>query len=147
MCIRDRLDPIANVCVEAGQIASQTARATDPDNNRLIFSAYGGVFNLDPQGKPISPPLIATDYATFTPSVSQSQASPAVGTFRWLTNCSHVREAPYDVVIKVEDLPGRNQIQLASLESFSIRVVAPRPSGLTATPVSYTHLDVYKRQK
>lgn len=135
---RPLLDPIANVCVEAGQIASQTARATDPDNNRLIFSAYGGVFNLDPQGKPISPPLIATDYATFTPSVSQSQASPAVGTFRWLTNCSHVREAPYDVVIKVEDLPGRNQIQLASLESFAIRVVAPRPSGLTATPSTGT---------
>lgn len=135
---RPLLDPIANVCVEAGQIASQTARATDPDNNRLIFSAYGGVFNLDPQGKPISPPLIATDYATFTPSVSQSQASPAVGTFRWLTNCNHVREAPYDVVIKVEDLPGRNQIQLASLESFSIRVVAPKPSGLTATPSTGT---------
>jgi len=135
---RPLLDPIANVCVEAGQVASQTARATDPDNNRLVFSAYGGVFNLDPQGKPISPPLIATDYATFTPSVSQSQASPAVGTFRWLTNCSHVREAPYDVVIKVEDLPGRNQIQLASLESFSIRVVAPRPSGLTATPSTGT---------
>ncbi|AYQ30703.1 gliding motility-associated C-terminal domain-containing protein [Runella sp. SP2] len=135
---RPLLDPIANVCVEAGQIASQTARATDPDNNRLIFSAYGGVFNLDPEGKPISPPLIATDYATFTPSVSQQQASPAVGTFRWLTNCNHVREAPYDVVIKVEDLPGRNQIQLASLESFSIRVVAPKPSGLTATPSTGT---------
>jgi len=129
---RPLLDPIDNFCVEAGQTATRTIRAMDPDNNRMILSAYGGVFNLDPEGKPITPPLIAVDYATFTPAVNQSQASPAVGTFRWLTNCSHVRETPYDVVIKVEDLPGRNNTQLASLESFSIRVVAPKPTGLSA---------------
>ncbi len=129
---RPLLDPIANVCVEAGQAVTQTVRAIDPDNNRMILSAYGGVFNLDPDGKAINPPLISPDFATFTPPVTQPLNSPAVGTFRWLTNCSHVREAPYDVVFKVEDLPGRNNTQLASLESFAITVVSPKPVGLTA---------------
>lgn len=129
---RPLIDPIANVCVEAGQTVTQLVKAMDPDNNRLLLSAYGGVFNLDPEGKSISPPLIAPDFATFTPSATQAQSSPAVGTFRWLTNCAHVREAPYDVVFKVEDLPGRNNTQLASLESFAIRVVSPKPVGLTA---------------
>ncbi|MFN4146134.1 MAG: gliding motility-associated C-terminal domain-containing protein [Runella sp.] len=129
---RPLLDPLRDVCVEAGQTVVQTVRATDPDNNRLIFSAFGGVFNVEPDGTPINPPLLAPDFATFTPTVSQPQNSPAVGTFRWLTNCSHVREAPYDVVIKVEDLPGRTSIQLASFESFGIRVVSPKPVGLSA---------------
>jgi gliding motility-associated-like protein len=128
---RPLIDPIANVCVEAGQ----TVRAMDPDNNRLLLSAYGGVFNTQADGTPIpatEPSLIAREFATFTPSSTQAQTSPAVGTFRWLTNCSHVREAPYDVVFKVEDLPARTSVQLASLESFSIRVVSPKPVGLTA---------------
>jgi gliding motility-associated-like protein len=131
---RPLIDPIANVCVEAGQTITQIVRAQDPDNNRLLLSAYGGVFNLNADGKPVpatEPPLIARDFATFTPSVTQAQTSPAIGTFRWLTNCTHVREAPYDVVFKVEDVPNQS-IQLASLESFSIRVVSPKPVGLTA---------------
>ncbi|MEZ4905652.1 MAG: hypothetical protein R2822_29765 [Spirosomataceae bacterium] len=49
-----------------------------------------------------------------------------------MTNCAHVREAPYDVVFKVEDVPARNTIQLAALESFAIQVVSPKPIGLTA---------------
>ncbi len=130
---RPLLDPISNVCVEAGQTVTQIVRATDPDNNRMVLSAYGGVFNIDPDGKAINPPLIATEFATFTPPVTQPLSSPAVGTFRWLTNCSHIRNAPYDVVFKVEDLPGRNNLQLASLESFAIQVVAPKPVGLSAT--------------
>lgn len=134
---RPLLDPIQNVCVEAGQTVTQIVRAQDPDNNRLVLSAYSGVFNLTADGKPIVPPdlpLIAPDYATFTPPVTQAQNSPAVGTFRWLTNCAHIRETPYDVVFKVEDLPGRISTQLASLESFAIRVVSPKPVGLTAQP-------------
>lgn len=132
---RPLLDPIANTCVEAGQTVTQTVRATDPDNNRMVLSAYGGVFNVNPDGKPITDAsqfLIAPAFATFTPSPTTPLSSPAVGTFRWLTNCNHVREAPYDVVFKVEDLPGRMSLQLASLESFSIRVVAPKPTGLAA---------------
>ncbi|MDF7822245.1 gliding motility-associated C-terminal domain-containing protein [Runella sp. MFBS21] len=132
---RPIIDPVANVCVEAGNTVTQIFRATDPDNNRMIFSAYGGVFNTTADGQPITNPadaLIAPSYATFTPTPTQPQTSPAIGTFRWLTNCNHVREAPYDVVVKVEDLPARTSIQLASLESFSIRVVSPKPVGLTA---------------
>jgi gliding motility-associated-like protein len=131
---RPLIDPIGNVCVEAGQTVTQIVRAQDPDNNRLLLSAYGGVFNVNADGTPVpasEPSLIARDFATFTPSATQAQTSPAVGTFRWLTNCAHVREAPYDVVFKVEDVPNRS-IQLASLESFSIKVVSPKPVGLTA---------------
>jgi gliding motility-associated-like protein len=127
---RPIIDPVREVCVEAGQTVTQTVRAQDPDNNRILLTAFGGVFNVTPDGQQIQPSLIAREFATFTPN--QPQASPAVGTFRWLTNCNHAREAPYDVVFKAEDFPSVGRQQLASFETFAIRVVAPKPRGLSA---------------
>ncbi|MGA0556457.1 gliding motility-associated C-terminal domain-containing protein, partial [Larkinella sp. VNQ87] len=55
----------ADLCVVAGTLINQTITATDPDNNRLELSAYGGPFNTGPDNQPYSPPLIARDCATF----------------------------------------------------------------------------------
>ncbi|WP_266364043.1 T9SS type B sorting domain-containing protein [Tellurirhabdus rosea] len=130
-----------DLCVEAGTIINQAITATDPDGNRLQLSAFGGPFNVGPDGRPYTDPtnnqpinIIAPPFATFNPRPDQTLNSPATGTFRWQTACAHVREEPYDVVIRAVDLPARGQTQLATLESFRIRVYAPRPQNLTARP-------------
>lgn len=128
---RPLIDPLRDVCVEAGATVNQTIRATDPDGHRLILTAFGGVFNRDADGVTILD-LIAPQTATFTPTTVQT--TPATGQFRWITNCNHVRDQPYDVLFKVEDFPGRNNTQLASFATFAIKVAAPKPRGLTATP-------------
>jgi gliding motility-associated-like protein len=124
---RPLIEALRDVCVEANQTVTQTVRATDPDGNRLILTAFGGVFNRDADGLAID--LIAPAIATFTPTTAQN--TPATGQFRWVTNCSHVRDQPYDVLFKVEDIPGRNSTQLASFATFSIKVASPKPRGLT----------------
>lgn len=124
---RPLIDPLKDVCVEAGQTVTQTVRATDPDGNRLILTAFGGVFNRDFDG--ITPlDLIPPAIATFTPTTAQN--TPATGQFRWTTNCAHVRDQVYDVLFKVEDIPGRNNTQLTSFANFSIKVAPPKPTGL-----------------
>ena len=128
---RPLIDPLKDLCLEAGQTATQTVKATDPDGNRLILTAYGGVFNRDTDGSFLA--LITPEIATFTPN-GTPQPNPIAGQFRWVTNCSHVRDQPYDVLFKVEDLPGRNNTQLASFATFAIKVAPPKPRGLTVAP-------------
>ncbi|MGA0557269.1 gliding motility-associated C-terminal domain-containing protein [Larkinella sp. VNQ87] len=120
-----------DLCVEAGTLINQTITATDPDGNRLELTGYGGPFNRGPDGSTLQ--LVAPAAATLTPSGAQN--SPLTGTFRWQTNCAHVREEPYDVIFRVIDYPNRvGQTQLATLETFRIRVYAPKPQNLTALP-------------
>jgi len=121
-----------DICVQAGTLINQTISATDPDNNRLAVTAYGGPFNRAVDGSPLA--LVANPAATLT-TPAQPQAAPATATFSWQTNCSQVREEPYDVVFRVVDYP-RSGTQLATLGSFRIRIYAPQPTGLSARPVA-----------
>ncbi|GAB3257984.1 hypothetical protein GCM10027347_21000 [Larkinella harenae] len=124
-----------DICVEAGTLIQQNVTATDPDGNRVELSAYGGPFNVTPDGLQYNPPLIPRAFATFSPTAAQN--SPATGTFRWQTSCAHVRAEPYDVIFRVIDIPrGAGQTQLATLESFRIRIYAPQPKSLTARPAA-----------
>ncbi|GAB3248564.1 hypothetical protein GCM10027347_04970 [Larkinella harenae] len=118
------------ICVEAGTLINQTITATDPDGNRIELTGYGGPFNRGPDNATL--PLVAPPAATLTPGGIQN--SPLTSTFRWQTNCAHVREEPYNVVFRVVDFPRAGQTQLATLGSFRIRVYAPRPQNLTARP-------------
>ncbi|WP_128543979.1 T9SS type B sorting domain-containing protein [Larkinella soli] len=118
-----------DICVQAGTLIRQTITATDPDNNRLEITGFGGPFNRSPDNQPLS--LVAAPSATLTPGGAQN--APATSIFQWQTNCAHVRQEPYDVVFRVVDQPrGAGQTQLATLESFRIRVYAPQPQNLTA---------------
>ena len=57
----------------------------DPDFNKVKIEAFGGPFEF------ISSP------ATFSPNPPQFKDSPSIMLFEWQTNCSHVRERPYDI--------------------------------------------------
>ncbi|WP_240625892.1 hypothetical protein [Spirosoma pollinicola] len=47
---RPLIQPIPDLCVEAGTLINQPVTATDPDGNRVIISGFGGVFNVGQDG-------------------------------------------------------------------------------------------------
>ncbi|GAA4454857.1 hypothetical protein GCM10023189_21900 [Nibrella saemangeumensis] len=134
---RPQLQAPADLCVEAGTVINQTVTATDPDGHRLELSAFGGPFNRGPDGQPYPDALVAPQAATFS-TPNQPQNSPATGTFRWQTNCNHIRQEPYDIIFRAIDFPGRNATQLATLQSFRITIIGPRPQNLTARATAGT---------
>ncbi len=140
---RPIIDPIADICIEAGQAITQVAKASDPDNNKVVISFYGGIFNIDNDGSVFNPPIIATEFATVSPK-NLTQSPPATAQMKWQTNCNHIRDQPYEVVVKVEDKPGSNNVELASFTSFSIRVVAPKPKTPSIIDVISNNVKSFK---
>ena len=104
-----------DLCVIAGTLVEGNVTAIDPDGNRINLSAISGIL----------PP------ATF--SVTGSTPGSAQGLFQWNTTCQDVREQPYQVVFRAEDVPAPpNTVPLVDLQPWNIRVVGPPPQGLQA---------------
>ncbi|MDQ1085861.1 gliding motility-associated C-terminal domain-containing protein [Siphonobacter sp. SORGH_AS_1065] len=121
---RPTIEVPGDICIEAGKVVNFTVRGTDPDNNRVIISSTGAVYQQNPA-------LITAPFATFTvPSTIQS--SPGTGSFSWQTSCDHIRALPYEVLFKVADQPGSVQPYLVDSKTVNIRVVAPAPTNLQA---------------
>ncbi len=134
---RPLLNVPPDVCVQAGATVKQTITATDPDNNRVTITAFGGVFNKSPDGIALVAPnlLVAPLSASFTTPTQPQPTSPsATGTFNWVTNCGHVRVAPYEVVFRVIDSPGTGRTGLSSTGSFNVTVISAAPQNLTVRP-------------
>ncbi|MFN8341327.1 MAG: gliding motility-associated C-terminal domain-containing protein [Cyclobacteriaceae bacterium] len=117
----------ADICVEAGTLITEDIFATDPDGNPVSISAFSQVLEL-----PVSK-------ATYTPNSSQtpvfqptSNGQKAKVTFRWQTDCSHVRQQPYQVVFKAIDNPATGP-RLIDFKTFNITVVAPAPKWQAAS--------------
>jgi hypothetical protein len=81
------------------------------------MNALGGPFEV-----PSSP-------AVFTSSPAQNIV---FGNFSWATDCSHVRQQPYQVIFNARD--NYELVQLQDYESMFITVVAPAPQNPSATP-------------
>ncbi|MGQ0829125.1 MAG: gliding motility-associated C-terminal domain-containing protein [Bacteroidota bacterium] len=111
-----QINPLRDTCIVAGSSLNFNVTATDPNSNLLTLTATGGPFQVSPA-------------ATFN---SVSSISPVTGTFNWTPDCLAAQLLPYLVTFKVTD----NHITwpLVAFESMSIRVVAPGPTSLTATP-------------
>ncbi len=104
-----------DTCVVAGTQLIKTIRATDPDPGDFI-----NIYSYPP-----------TNFSFTGP-----QASPASGTFNWTTQCSDVRNQPYSIVFKAEDL--WNTDTLTDYKTWLIYVKGPAPTGLSATPIGNT---------
>lgn len=112
------IEEVRDTCVEAGTLLTFGVQASDPDNGQTItMDALGGPFEV-----PSSP-------AVFSSSPTQNIV---FGTFSWNTNCSHVRQQPYQVVFTARD--NYPQVQLQAYETMFITVVAPAPQNPSATP-------------
>ncbi|MGB3851031.1 MAG: gliding motility-associated C-terminal domain-containing protein [Tunicatimonas sp.] len=111
----------ADTCVEAGTLLEAEVIGTDPDGNRVLLSAFGGVFEL------------RTNPATFEPDPATGvQDSPGTGTFRWQTSCANVQADPYLVNFKVADVQPASGPPLADFKIWRVTVVAPAPTSVTA---------------
>lgn len=125
---RPLMNPLPDICVEAGTLINQQVTATDKNGDRLTLTTTGGVY----QSSLISPAL-----ATFNVPQQGSQGS-VTGQFVWQTSCNHIRQEPYDVLFKVEDAAGQGYPnpslfrKLVDMTTLNIRVFGPKPRGLVA---------------
>jgi len=109
-----------NFCVEAGETVVYEITTTDADNDPVVQFAIGGPLILD-----VNP-------ATFdTISVG---AGYSTSRFTWQTDCRHVRQQPYNVIIKAEDR--NDELILIDIDNFHVKVIGPAPKNPIASPSS-----------
>ncbi|MFO7657771.1 MAG: gliding motility-associated C-terminal domain-containing protein [Bacteroidales bacterium] len=107
-------------CVEAGDEIEFSLTTTDADNDLVKQQMTGG-------------PLIhPEDSATFI--IDSSGRGFSSSTFRWKTNCNHVRRLPYQLVLKSEDINA--EISLVDIDNYYVTVIAPPPTGLSTSSTS-----------
>ena len=92
----------------------------DADNDSVRQTMNGGPF------------VIGSSPATFT-RVARGLGF-STSTFRWQTNCDHIRKQPWQLMLKSEDV--NSDIQLIDIDNFTIRVLAPAPENLTTSATS-----------
>ncbi len=111
--------PPPDLCVIAGTKIEEIIEATDPDGHKIELEAFGGPFE------------VSSSTAFFSPNPAIAMNSPAFMTFEWQTNCSHIKQRPYNVVIKATDVPAQNEgPSLVDFKTWQIQIVAPPPKGL-----------------
>lgn len=127
---RPELEVPNDFCVEAGDLIEFEVLGTDENEEQnLRLTTSGGVYNLGADGT--FKRFVADEAAEFSTSSGDNNFSPVTGKFTWQTNCAHVREQSYDVLFKVEDLPGRFVTQLVDIKTVKININPQRVKGLT----------------
>lgn len=107
------IEPIDNICVTAGDTVVFEVVAKDTIVETVTLTSTSGLYILD------------NNPATFglPPDMMVSDTGTVRDTFRWVTNCSHVRKQPYQVIFKAED--NNYDLPLVDFENVNITVVAP----------------------
>ena len=108
-------------CVVAGELVDIPITIDDPDEGQqVIAQATGGA-------------LLSTfrDPASF--NAPNLYTDPALNTrLQWQTNCNHISDRFYQVVIRAVDNYFGDSTGLATLKTIRIKVVGPPPENLTA---------------
>lgn len=108
-----------NVCVEAGTVVQAVIKGIDPENRNVKIEVVSEALEFPVDKKP----------ATYSPSPAVFQpTSPnaAQVTFKWNTDCFHVRQQPYQIVVKITDAPPHGT-PLVTFKTWTIRIVARAP--------------------
>lgn len=121
---RPELKVPPDICVEAGTLIKQDIFGIDPDSDDVKIEAFSQIFNLT-----VSPAKYTPNPPTFQPTGPTKQA---VLKFEWQTDCSHVKDQPYQVVFKISD-KSTNGPTLVQFKTWNIRVVGPAPKWKTPT--------------
>jgi len=112
------VDSIPDVCVLAGDTVSVLIRSTDEDLNDISLTVTGGPFLFE------SSPA-TTEVISNTPGENITK-------FTWITNCNHIREEPFRVVITARD--NHPDVKLVGVNKFDVKVIGPKPTGLITEP-------------
>lgn len=102
-----------DLCVEAGTLIEEIIQGQDPDGDPIKIEVFG---------EPIE---ITASPASYSP-VSAFQPTPGIVDFTWQTICNHVREAEYDVRVRITDQPSSGP-SLVDVRTFRIKVIGPPP--------------------
>jgi gliding motility-associated-like protein len=114
-----RIEAPDEICVVAGTRLVIPVIATDPDfGQRIRMEASGGPFQVSFQPAQLQ---VASGY----------QPSPLSGQIIWQTDCSHISDGFYNVLVKAED-NFFNSAGLSVLKTIRIKVVGPAPESMTA---------------
>ncbi|MBK8516319.1 MAG: gliding motility-associated C-terminal domain-containing protein [Saprospiraceae bacterium] len=107
------------LCVVAGEKISLNIEVSDPNlNQKVRLSATGGPFNELSPAKIIGP-------SAFTPVNFNAK-------LEWQTNCNHISNQYYQVVLRAVDNFYPDSTGLATLKTVRIKVVGPPPKNLTS---------------
>lgn len=115
--------PFEEICVIAGTLIEFPVTATAPltDEDQLIrLQAAGGPF------------IGRLPQATFEPNDLFFEDDPKTRVFRWQTTCDHISDQPYIVVFRAEDNFFADTAGLTTIQTVTIKVVAPPPENVTA---------------
>lgn len=114
------IEVIDEICVVAGTTIQLPIKVTDKDiAQKVRLTATGGPFVLDEPAQLIAP-------TAFT-------AVPFEGELFWQTNCNHISNEYYQIVLKAIDNAFGDTFGLATLKSIRIKVVGPAVENLQAT--------------
>ena len=117
---RPELDVPDDVCVVAGTTLDASIFGTDPDGDSVKIEAFSEIFNF------------TGGAATYTPFPPEFTRQPAELKFQWNTECSHIKDQPYQVVFKITDQSPTGS-RLVTFKTWFIRVVGPAPEWVSAT--------------
>lgn len=112
------IDSIPDICVMAGDTVSVLIRSTDDDTNDITLTASGGPFLF--QSSPASIEVVSN-----TPGENITKLT-------WITNCSHIREESFSVILTARD--NHPDVKLVGINRFNIKVIGPKPNNLLADP-------------
>ncbi len=110
---------IDEICVIAGKKVVIDIEVSDPNlNQKVKLSATGGPFAVKDPAKIIGP-------VYFTPVKFAAR-------LEWQTNCNHISNQYYQVVLRAVDNFYQDSTGLAFLKTIRIKVVGPAPENLTS---------------
>ena len=112
------ISSLDELCVIAGTKISLDIDVNDPNPNQKVkFSATGGPFTVE------NPATIAGPiYFTSVPFKAKLE---------WQTDCNHISDQYYQVVLRAADNFYPDSTGLATLKTIRIKVVGPPPQNLT----------------
>lgn len=106
---------ITDHCVTAGDTVVFEVTSIDEDLDKMYHEFIGGPFLLN------NPPEV--EKLIDTNGVRSSR-------FTWVTDCSHIRRLPFDLILKTTDING--DVTLVDIDNFSIQVIGKSPKNLLA---------------
>ena len=110
------------ICVVAGEEINLPILVNDEDQDQLVhLTASGGPFIIDN-----NPAVIENNPGLTSP--------PYTANFVWQTNCNHISNEYYQVVLRAVDNFFADSTGLATLHTIRIKVVGPAPENLEAEP-------------
>jgi len=112
------LSALNDTCIIANNTIEIEIEATDNEDPEIIVGGFGGPFELEDS------PAVLT--------INSMENGITQATFNWETNCDHILNQPYTIVIKAEDNAPSDpsHIPLADLSTWLITVVPPSPQNL-----------------